>query len=292
MEFFPVGGLGNQLFSLYAAIFTAQELGLPSIKINLALRDKQHNSSLESLDFSHLFPSLSFSKHGGLIARFWSKVFFALGARLRNVRNTHWLYRALGHYSSKAFGTDPQLRKLPSSFRIRGYFQTKQYVEDLKTQGLSIRPRLKKPSVWFDEISLRAELERPIGLHVRGGDFLNPRNNQINLPASYYENAISVFRSRGFSNPIWVISDDHKYAEALLEHLPVSFVSPPQGVDPAESLLLLASLDGLCIANSTFSWWAAMFGDHKLVIAPEAWSRADPKSIELIPSVWLRVSQG
>jgi hypothetical protein len=60
----------------------------------------------------------------------------------------------------------------------------------------------------------------------------------------------------------------------------------------SETLQLFRRCDGYIIANSSFSWWAAMLSQavNPIVIAPTKWFRnlEDPK--ELIPPSWLRVN--
>ena len=41
------------------------------------------------------------------------------------------------------------------------------------------------------------------------------------------------------------------------------WIDPPPGTSPYEVVLVLSRVDGLVIANSSFSWWAGYIGERQ-----------------------------
>jgi hypothetical protein len=91
----------------------------------------------------------------------------------------------------------------------------------------------------------------------------------------------------------WIFSDDIADSQKLLDGLipkNSNWVSPPNGSDPAESLVLMSLPKVIIIANSSFSWWAAKTGMEKeLVIAPNPWFKSLESPSYLIPNSWKQV---
>jgi len=51
-------------------------------------------------------------------------------------------------------------------------------------------------------------------------------------------------------------------------------------------MILMSLGKALVIANSTFSYWAAMMNTGKLVLAPGKWFKTTPISSDLYPVQW------
>lgn len=167
-----------------------------------------------------------------------------------------------------------------------GYWQNIQYVlpvlEDLKLE-FKVNPLYRT----FDFDRLKAQIlttDKAIGLHIRRGDYLTKGHHL--LPLSYYKEALSA---EALDGQLFIFSDDISWCKQQFGETAVYI-----DMEDYLSLELLKLCPYKIIANSTFSWWAAMLGNNKVVYAPVQW-RLDFKEEDIvikegfIPTIWKRL---
>jgi hypothetical protein len=114
-----------------------------------------------------------------------------------------------------------------------------------------------KMAEWFPVSDYGRKLLDSIGnppvVNVRGGDF---QDMGWTLGQFYYAEAIKKLSSK----PI-VITDDPAYAKGLFPDLEIMHTE--------DDLSVLAHATELVCSYSSFCWWAAFLGKHKLVIVPD-----------------------
>lgn len=147
-----------------------------------------------------------------------------------------------------------------------GYWQTEKYFVDIADQ---IREEFALP---------KAELGR-VAVHVRRGDYLQFPQVFHTQGVDYYEQARKEFPGCEFL----AFSDDPEWAK---ENLPWADVI--EGNPPIVDMALMASCDGIIMANSSFSWWAAWLGNKK-VVAPSKWFTCSHDTRDLIPDRWIKI---
>ena len=132
-------------------------------------------------------------------------------------------------------------------------------------------------------------------VHVRRGDYLNlPETDFWRQDIdNYYARALSTIHAL---NPaikrIFVLSDDVAWCKSQQ----LFNEKGCECVDEADELNAMALMSlchgGAAIANSTFSWWGAMFGPEAAgapVVYPERWyKQARP---QLFPDTWKMIQQ-
>jgi hypothetical protein len=127
-----------------------------------------------------------------------------------------------------------------------------------------------------------------IAIHVRRGDYVsNPtaRRHHGLLPVDYYERAIAQLKLRCDISRLEIFSDDPLWCERDLKfEFPKSVM--PMSMDPIQDLWRMSHYEGLIIANSSFSWWAAWLSQAE-VVAPAQWTTAGTSVY--IPRHWVRV---
>lgn len=151
---------------------------------------------------------------------------------------------------------------------------------------------LKNPSGGFLKYSKKISKDS-ISIHVRRGDILPKTNIFLPQNKSYYENAIdNIMRNKKISNPqITVFSDDIPWCKENLEILGgiKTFIFDDSSVSDMEQLILMSKHNHNVIANSTFSWWAAVLNQNanKTVVAPTQWFKNQKFDAKAISSLVL-----
>lgn len=196
-------------------------------------------------------------------------------------------------YSSPVVGFDPSLAILNGTPFIRGYYQSWKYIASsrLGKAGFQIRPSLH--SHWLEENARKISSPDVVAVHVRRGDFLQQGNDWGTLASGYYRDALENLRRRLVVREVWVFTDSHatvsdEFSEMFSEMgLNLVWVDPEGLQDAETSFCLMSRASNIVIANSTYSWWAAMAGDqNKVVYAPTKWFRGRPDPADLMPPVW------
>jgi hypothetical protein len=110
-------------------------------------------------------------------------------------------------------------------------------------------------------------------IHVRRGDYVNhPRF--ICLTANYYNHIIEHIESN-YNYKIIIVSNDINWAESNLKGRYISFFKSDSALN---DWYILSQAKVLSIANSSFSLWAAIYGNVKNVIQPERWLKDGSKT--------------
>ena len=277
--FHLIGGVGNQLFIYFAGQYF-QEITGRKVKyeiVKLSASDSAHESSLTDLDI--VLPIFR--------SRFSNKT---IGHKLFLIRKIHMLLpvsmRKL--YVSDKIGFDRNLILGLNVNRVHGYFQSYKYFGALNNSTkLKISPRNPSPQ-FISEIKLINEIQ-PISIHIRRGDYLNNPKFGV-LSKKYYSKALEMAENSVGNAQVWVFSDDITLASTVIDFIPserLRFIS--HDLSDSESLVLMSNSSALIIANSTFSYWAGMFGSQlKTVIAPSKWFLDLDDPDHLYPKSWLK----
>jgi hypothetical protein len=156
------------------------------------------------------------------------------------------------------------------NINLIGYFQSSKYFPELR-DILHLLPDFPE-SREVDDIISGCGSKIPVILHVRRTDYISKSNYHYVQPLDYYERAIAIIREN-VSNPHFLlISDDIPF----LSNIPVdSDESQIVDLDDIQTTKLMSKCRHFIIANSTFSWWGAVFGRAKMVIAPKIWFGPD-----------------
>ncbi len=293
MIFEVVGGVGNQLFGLAAAVYLEELVGRP-FEISMREVDKGiTNHGVSIMNFKLPFSFIEYDHENRAISRNMRRVFFGFNRKFK--LNNYWSRRILGVYRSDVQGLDPILDQTPDISRFQGYFQSEIYAAALRRRLNSQPIELRTQSQWLLDMKAKALVQNPIIMHVRRGDYRNQVKNFGVLGPSYYERSVSVIRRFLPENPIWIFSDEIDNAREELTNLKLeskecTWISPPSDSPPEESFTLMQYGAGHIISNSTFSWWGAYLSHTtSMIIAPRPWMRSIPEPPTLIPQNWFRV---
>lgn len=167
------------------------------------------------------------------------------------------------HFNANAFLVD-------DNTDMFGYFQSPIYFGNCFEM-------IKNTFTFNDNISNIADLEikkyldnRPIcSLHVRRGDYLTKSNYHPPCTLEYYAEAKKRILSATNNNVKFLLfGDDHQWIkENLLDDTSVLV----EGNSPEVDMCMMSKCAAHIISNSSFSWWGAVLGNFRGVVAPSVW---------------------
>ena len=285
-----MGGLGNQLFIYFAAKFLAEKCD-KNLVVNvgdLSKYGKQHTGDITILRLPGTF--LHAKKKLIHFQRLINRINLKLIRSFKLYRHVQKKY--FGRYYAVDIGYERAIEELRNPLFLSGYFQTWRFFEADKEKNLEFFT-IANPSKWFSSEMEYVQRSRPIGIHIRRGDFTSLKDEFGLLSADYYGRALAECLNSIQEKNIWVFSDEIEVARELMSGLSnqnFRYIVSPKESHPMESLILMSECSSLIIANSTFSYWAGMTGNvNKLVFAPAKWfkNRQDPN--DLVPLSWRKI---
>lgn len=283
-----MGGLGNQLFQIFAtlayAIRTKRKAIFPySEKLNIGIvRDTYWNSFLYEL--KHM---TTFNK--------------ANGYDNQRLMNFDVVYREEDDFTYKDI---PEITHV-NELMLFGYFQSPKYFQhqfDKITSMIGI-PELKEknkqefPQYYAEDAIL-------ISMHFRLGDYKKKQDCHPILPFEYYKNALMhlLMHSQLYKkvNVLYfcekedneIVNNSIKKLEELFHDF--TFVKVDDKIEDWKQMLIMSNCHHNIIANSSFSWWGAYlnFYSNKIVCYPSLWFGPSIKATTeyMFPEDWTKIT--
>lgn len=298
------GGLGNQLFQLAAASSLSQESKL-NIIYNLGSPRKNklgypditdfELSGIVYRDFNHRFGFFSkkiagFNLRRGINPRKFEQTNL-IDFIIRKLSNLYFTYSLLQRIKLVVcIGVgyfDPKVP--PTDNLFIGYFQSYKWVSNDSVLEKFKSLELKHPSIACNKYRLTVKNKRVLGVHIRLGDYKAESDFGV-LSPSYYAKAIELALAKNSYDVVWVFSDEPQLAKKYYANptlINANWIED-NSLSPAETLQLFRRCDGFVIANSSFSWWAAMLSENENaeVIAPSEWFLRMEDPVDLLPPHW------
>jgi hypothetical protein len=261
------GGLGNQLFQIFAVIA-------------YCIREQQ------PFCFPVTFNPLSKDRPS-----YWSSLLQNLSAFLTTapppsaatIREASFQYSAL-----------PSC-KPGENYLVHGYFQSYLYFRPYYGTIYKLLGIEKAKAAVRDDFPFN--YDHTVSLHFRLGDYKWLSHNHNILPPSYYMNAL-----RYINTPTVLFfceADDLDAVESVVDQLrrafpDKTFVRAPDDVPDWKQMLMMSLCAHNIIANSSFSWWGAYFNSNpeKCVCYPQTWFGPQLQTYDtsdMCPPAWTRV---
>jgi hypothetical protein len=246
------GGLGNQLFQLATAVSYSINTSLP-VRI---LTGKSNQ----------LYWDTALKK--------WKHHTCNIGTSISDT--------AIKIHKEPDFNYSP-IPIVEGSIMLNGYFQSYKYFENI-TYNLKNLLDI----AWIDPHPANHVI-----VHARRGDYVKVQNYHGLIGLDYYTKSM-LYMSKHIADPVFLLlSDDPDFwtndeARSAVSAYNTKIVHIE---DTLQSFAYMAAGSNFIIANSTFSWWAAMLSQQNIVIAPIEWFGKDgPRTTgDLIPPTWLRL---
>jgi hypothetical protein len=286
------GGLGNQLFQVFAALAAAIRNG-DTCYFLYTVRDAT-----------------------GKRGTYWNSLFHALKpmtviATQSNVQRFMQLpvHQELGfHYTPI-----PRQTAINSTpLRLSGYFQSDKYFADVVGEiyeKLQLLEQQRHIRSMFVESSWFSWGATTVAMHFRIGDYKHIQEAHPILSLDYYKQALRHVVQHALvpHDPpgeinvlIFNQSCDNVVVMNHMKQLSTEFAprcrfhKVPDICDDWKQLMLMSVCDHNIVANSTFSWWGAYFNQNpgKIVCCPSAWFGPALKkhdTRDLFPSNWIKI---
>lgn len=280
-----MGGLGNQLFQIFATISYAIKAHVPFAFLNV-----------ESLGGGE-----------GTTKRhtYWKSLFYRLTPflkdsfpQLKYVRENGFQYNS---FNTQFFmGNDACLH---------GYFQSYMYFQeyykqiynllDIEKQKNDVVKKIKSINPLIDENFMN----KSISLHFRIGDYKKIQHFHPIMTVNYYTRCLQFIQQKNPTEKFNVLyfceDDDINDVRKIIEHLSsvvpeYNFIRASNLLADWEQLLLMSCCNHNIIANSSFSWWGAFFNSNpdKIVCYPSVWfgPSAGHNTSDLCPPSWRKIN--
>jgi len=284
-----MGGLGNQLFQIFATIAYAFEHGHPFV-----------------------FPYSDRLLVGKVRQTYWHN--FLSNLTIFTTKNP------VCKYSNDHLKTIPTIKesgfhytKIPpvsanNSFSLHGYYQSYKYFEEyqdkiyalilLSNQQKSVKT---KYASYLDGVPT-------ISMHFRLGDYKEKQHYHPIMPAAYYESALAYILNMKYdletpTRVLYFCEAEDNYIvngiisyirERFIQYSKLQFVKVEDGMEDWQQLLLMSCCSDNIIANSSFSWWGAYLNQSstKYVCYPHKWFGPAMGSVnldDLFPPTWQKI---
>ena len=267
-----IGGLGNQLFQIFATI-------------SYALKHKQV--------FCFTYKTMT-----GQRPMYWDNFL----KTLKLFTNAKMMTNVLPIPESSYYSYSPNNQH---NIMLTGYFQNPVYFKEYyETICRMIRLDAQKEKI--KEIMNCVDFDNSISMHFRQGDYLLLPDYYKILTFDYYKNSLDHIKERmkeekgiPLIKVLYFCQDADLIAvidiiKQLKEVYPlVVFTRASDDLEDWQQLLMMSCCQHNIIANSTFSWWGAYFNSNpeKIVCTPAEWfgPKIDIKMEDLLPVEWTTI---
>ncbi|KFZ36864.1 hypothetical protein HR45_13755 [Shewanella mangrovi] len=263
------GGLGNQLFQLTHALYL-HERTRSDIIVDTSIVD---SSFFQSKILKQTIVDFELDKLKTIDGVVFKSSIFTLFLIV-----FHKLLKKISFSKVCIFSTDFGKGILPFYF---GYFQNMNTARSY-SKMISFRSEFIDNKNYL----LMNEIKNNLGLclHVRRGDYLSANSYYAVCSSSYYKRVLE----RSTLNKVYVFSNDIVWCkESGIFPQDTVFVDHNNGDKSYLDLLLISCGENICVANSTFSIWAALLSSATDVFYPVRYYTDDERNLSL--SDWTSV---
>lgn len=274
------GGLGNQLFQIFATIV-----------YSMKRKDKIVFRNVEQLLIGNCRPT------------YWNSFLESLKILTKDNINISNYY--LLQYNEQQY-KDIFKEQTPENVILDGYFQSyKYFIEYEKSLFSMIRLQQQQESIKKEYYYILNDKTPIISMHFRLGDYKNLQDCHNILKENYYINSLIEIKKQIDPSSIKILffceKEDNQIIYSYIRRISFEtkidmskFIKVPDEIPDYKQMLIMSVCDHNIIANSTFSWWGAYFNRNpeKIVCYPSKWF--GPKlhhfdTSDLFLDDWIRV---
>lgn len=270
------GGLGNQLFKFFAALNYKIANNLTELVLDVSWYSKFSESSTSSFrrDF-HLDRFPNFAE----LARLKDSKSLIFSLLSRKAFSGQWPWNDL-------LITETSFRN-PSRLHRRFMVGNFESIEYLPSRGLMSfaleNPKIsERAKTLISDLTELKKTSTPIAIHIRRGDYLRFSEFYDCVDISYYINAMRLLTKESQDVKTFLFADDEVEARRFFgNQFRFDVIVSRLGLDTFDEWVLLSHFAKVICANSTFSWWASLYGmieaRTEIAIIPRKFNSFDEK---------------
>lgn len=243
-----MGGLGNQLFQIFAAISYALRSENGFVFLNVEKLDAKRHT-------------------------YWDTFLSAMKPFLRDTLNLSTTLRE----KNFRFNDLDVVAMRNGNVCIFGYFQSYKYFRS----HYDIICNLIRLDEYREKVRSKVPVgENTVSVHFRMGDYKAIQHVHPIMPYEYYKESIHLIKNKCNVKKLLYFCEDEDAAQVLdiifklrYDFPMISFARAPCDLEDWEQMLLMSCCAHNVIANSSFSWWGAYFNPspEKIVCYPSVW---------------------
>jgi len=286
-----VGGLGNQLFQIFATISYAIRHRHKFIFVytdTVAVNRKTY--------WNNFLSSLKIFTTANLIHR----------VSKNDIDNMETIWEIDFKYNEIPGMSNDKI------FKFQGYFQSYKYFEKEQDQIYSLIRLDKHKESIRNEVGDLLNGSTIISMHFRLGDYKKLQGIHPVMPPIYFRDALSKIIEMGNISNARVIyfneKEDNEIVNGFINYLDshfknngncrLEFVKVDDNIPDWKQMLLMSCCHHNIIANSTFSWWGAYLNSNteKIVCYPSLWFgelmtvySGYKDTVDLFPPNWIKI---
>jgi hypothetical protein len=279
-----MGGLGNQLFQLFATMAYAME----------------HTHQF-------VFPYSDRLLVGKIRPTYWHN--FLKNLTIFTTANP------VCKYSNEQLKSFPILKetgfhytKIPAVsgnnvISLYGYYQSYKYFEAYQDKIYSLLLLSNQRKMIATRYVGLLSGKDTVSMHFRLGDYKEKQQFHPIMPKEYYKNALGHILRNTDAIRIRVLyfceAEDIEFVSGVIAYVrniypAVEFVLVPSDIEDWEQMLLMSCCTHHIVANSSFSWWGAYLNpnDRKCVCYPSVWFGEAMRGVvvdDLFPPTWSKI---
>ena len=282
------GGLGNQLFQVFATLAAAIRNG-DTCYFLYTTRDATGKRATYWNTLLHNLRSMTVISTQANVERFMQlPVHQELGFHYNHIP------------SKTAMNATP--------LKLVGYFQSDKYFADVRDEiydKLQLLEQQQHIRAMFAESSWFSWGTLTVAMHFRIGDYAHIQEAHPVLSLEYYSQALKRVMARvpDIDKINVLIFSEARDNDDIADHmhqlradpafLRCRFHNVPDMVEDWKQMLLMSVCDHNIIANSTFSWWGAYLNQNpgKIVCYPSTWfgpALQNHDTRDLFPASWVK----
>ena len=275
---FLKGGLGNQLFQIFAIIAYGLENKFPfkflysETSPSCTLRYTYWNTFLKSLRF------------------------FTIKEVPTNMK--------MAKHPTFTFEPIPIMDGKNQNICIEGYFQSEKFFRNKKSEIFSLIQLGSQQKSCVQKHGFQ-NMENTISMHFRIGDYKHLSLVHPIIGVDYYINSLTYILSKNTTQNFRIIycneAEDNQLVEEWVNEILIifpflQFEKIPDHIEDWEQMLILSQCSHSIIANSSFSWFGAYFNTHnptQIVCYPDEWFAGEAAltndTKDLCPPSWKKI---
>jgi hypothetical protein len=279
-----MGGLGNQLFMVFATLAYG-------IQHNVKVIFPYHNCYYDPNRPTYWETLLK------------DLVIFTVNYSENNVSEQDRCN--FSRYYEKGFEYDPIPLFREQNVCLGGYFQNPQYFEQQKETIFKLIHLYDKKAdirTKYTELFSVNEDGQILCIHFRMGDYKTKRIHHPIMNYEYFEKALdTVIEKQSKVQKVFYLCEreDNEYVQRHIQQLNtkypmLTFMKVDDQLPDYEQLLVMSCCHHNIIANSTFSWWGAYLNDtpDKTVCFPSVWfgiGYPHHTHLDMMPKEWVKI---